>query len=103
MLQNKILLLKFTSVVSTEKSPIGARKEAAEELMNSLRKSSGDLIEQALMVSKELVRVAILWEETWHWGLEEASRQYFGEGNVQAMLDTLIPLHKTLAEVFGTD
>ena len=30
---------------------------------------------QALMVSDELIRVAILWHEQWHEGLEEASRQ----------------------------
>lgn len=82
-----------------EQSPIGTRKEAAEELMNNLRKTSAVLIEEALMVAKELVRVAILWEESWHWGLEEASRQYFGDGNVQAMLDILISLHNTLGEV----
>lgn len=34
----------------------------------------------------------------WHESLEEASRQYFGDGNIQAMLDTLVPLHITLKE-----
>lgn len=34
-------------------------------------------------VSEELIRVAILWHELWHEGLEEASRLYFGERNVQ--------------------
>jgi FKBP12-rapamycin binding domain len=29
---------------------------------------------QALLVSRELIRVAILWHEQWHEGLEEASR-----------------------------
>lgn len=67
--------------------------------MNNLKKTSAVLIDEALTVAKELVRVAILWEESWHWGLEEASRQYFGDGNVQSMLDILIPLHKTLGEV----
>ena len=33
-----------------------------------------ELIEQSLMVSHELIRVAILWHEQWHEGLEEASR-----------------------------
>ena len=78
------------------KSPRGARKEAAEGLMQSLRKHSGALIDQALMVSHELVRVAILWQEEWHESLEEASRQYFGEGNILAMLETLTPLHNAL-------
>jgi len=48
------------------------------------------------MVSSELIRVAILWLETWHEGLEEASRLYFGEGNVSGMLDLLLPLHEKI-------
>jgi hypothetical protein len=63
------------------KSERGDRKEAAESLMNGLRQNSPKLIDQALLVSQELVRVAISWEESWHWGLEDASRQCFGEGN----------------------
>jgi hypothetical protein len=66
--------------------------------MASLRQHSAKLIDQALLVSQELVRVAILWQEVWHESLEEASRQYFGDGNVQAMLETLVrtytPTHR---------
>jgi len=70
---------------------------------------------QALLVSHELIRVAILWHEMWHEGLEEASRQYFGEKNIEAMFATLEPLHammekgpETLREIsfhqtFGKD
>ncbi|XP_064598762.1 serine/threonine-protein kinase mTOR-like [Liolophura sinensis] len=46
-----------------------------------------------LQVSEELIRVAILWHELWHEGLEEASRLYFGERNVKGMFSTLEPLH----------
>ncbi len=41
--------------------------------------------------------MAILWHEMWHEALEEASRQYFGESNVEAMLATLLPLHEMMA------
>lgn len=78
------------------KSPVVERKEAAESLMNSLKKHSYALVEDALMVSSELIRVAILWLELWHEGLEDASRLYFGEGNVSGMLDVLLPLHEVL-------
>ena len=44
-------------------------------------------------MSEELIRVAILWHELWHEGLEEASRLYFGERNAKAMIATLEPLH----------
>lgn len=76
------------------KSPVSERKSAAESLMNTLKSHSNDLVEEALMVSSELIRVAILWLETWHEGLEDASRLYFVEGNVAGMLDILLPLHE---------
>ena len=44
-------------------------------------------------MSEELIRVAILWYELWHEGLEEASRLYFGERNVKGMFGVLEPLH----------
>ena len=51
-----------------------------------------------MQVSTELIRMAILWHEMWHEALEEASRQYFGESNVEAMLTTLMPLHEMMAQ-----
>lgn len=78
------------------KSPVAERKNAAESLMNTLKAHSSALVEEALMVSSELIRVAILWLETWHEGLEDASRLYFGEQNVSGMLDLLLPLHEQL-------
>lgn len=44
-------------------------------------------------MSEELIRVAILWHELWHEGLEEASRLYFGERDIKGMFSTLEPLH----------
>ena len=78
------------------KSPVAERQTSAESLMNSLKSHSNELVEEALIVSNELIRVAILWLETWHEGLEDASRLYFGEGNVSGMLDLLLPLHEQL-------
>ena len=80
------------------KSPVVERKVAAESLMTSLKTHSNALVEEALMVSSELIRVAILWLELWWEGLEDASRLYFGEGNVKGMLDVLIPLHEQLEQ-----
>lgn len=42
--------------------------------------------------------MAILWHELWHEGLEEASRLYFGEHNIEGMLKVLEPLHDMLEE-----
>jgi len=84
-------------------SPVSERKSSAESLMTSLRSHSSALVEEALMVSSELIRVAILWLETWHEGLEEASRLHFGEGNVAGMLDLLLPLHQHLENGADTE
>lgn len=51
---------------------------------------------KAQLVSKELIRVAILWHEMWHEALEEASRLYFGEQNIEGMLKVLEPMHEML-------
>jgi len=72
------------------------RKRAADLLLNQMRIHSPVLVEQALLVSHELIRVAILWNELWHEGLEEGSRLYFGEHDVEGMFKTLKPLHQMM-------
>lgn len=73
------------------------RKTAATTLMDKLRLHSSTLVDQAALVSRELIRVAILWPGLWISGLEEASKLWFGEqSNVDAMLDVLIPLHEMI-------
>ncbi|XP_066992513.2 serine/threonine-protein kinase mTOR isoform X2 [Anabrus simplex] len=78
------------------KSASSARRNAANKILKSMCEHSPVLVQQAVMVSDELIRVAILWHELWHEGLEEASRLYFGERNVKGMFDTLEPLHAML-------
>ena len=56
------------------KSQSATRKEAAEMILKNMREHSSALVQQAIMVSEELIRVAILWHEQWHEGLEDASR-----------------------------
>lgn len=50
------------------------RKKAAHKILHSMCEHSPTLVDQAVMCSEELIRVAILWHEMWHEGLEEASR-----------------------------
>lgn len=78
------------------KSPVPERKKSAEVLMKSLRNHSSALVDEALLVSSELIRVAIFWLETWHEGLEDASRHYCGNGNIPEMLNVLLPLHEEI-------
>lgn len=79
------------------KSIVHERKTAATKIMSSMREHSSNLVAQAMLVSQELIRVAILWHELWHEGLEEASRLYFTEKNVRSMFETLEPLHAMMA------
>ncbi|KAG0345157.1 phosphatidylinositol kinase- protein kinase tor1 [Podila humilis] len=84
------------SLTVASKSPSVLRKNAALLIMEKMRMHSPMLVEQALLVSQELIRVAILWHEMWHEGLEEASRLYFGDRNINGMLAQLEPLHMML-------
>ena len=78
------------------KSEMRNRKDSAHHIMGSLRTHSSTLVQQAELVSHELIRVAVLWHEQWHEGLEEASRLYFGENNVFGMFAVLDPLHEMI-------
>eukprot|EP00850_Spirogloea_muscicola_P011604 SM000072S21238 [mRNA] locus=s72:583526:601430:+ [translate_table: standard] len=78
------------------KSMSNARRTAAQFVVDQVRHRSATLVQQAQLVSHELIRVAILWHELWHETLEEASRLFFGERNVEGMLQTLQPLHAML-------
>lgn len=84
--------LVYPLTVAT-KSNSSVRRSAANKILKSMSEHSPTLVRQALMASEELIRVAILWHEIWHEGLEEASRLYFGERNVEGMLRILEPLH----------
>ncbi|EIW52012.1 atypical/PIKK/FRAP protein kinase [Trametes versicolor FP-101664 SS1] len=97
------------------KSSSTLRKAAALSIMNCMREHSSAIVEQAFLVGHELTRVAILWHELWHEGLEEASRLYFTDRNVMGMIHCLKPLHDLLeagpkttreisfAQAFGRD
>ena len=69
-------------LVVASKSVVREREIAANRVLNNMREHSHTLVQQALLVSEELIRISILWHEKWHEGLEEASRQYFGERSI---------------------
>ncbi|CAF0752879.1 unnamed protein product [Brachionus calyciflorus] len=70
-----------------------SNRNVASLILQSLKESNNTLVEQAKLVSEELIRVAILWHEMWHETLEEASKLHYGERNTQGMLDILGALH----------
>ncbi|KAK2737357.1 phosphatidylinositol kinase- protein kinase tor1 [Myotisia sp. PD_48] len=106
--------LVYPLTVAT-KSNVVRRSQSALTIMDSMRQHSPRLVEQAEVVSHELVRVAVLWHELWYDALEEASRLYFADHNVEGMFATLAPLHDMLdkgaetlrevsfAQAFGRD
>ncbi|PQE20970.1 hypothetical protein CJF30_00002302 [Rutstroemia sp. NJR-2017a BBW] len=107
--------LVYPLTVAMKSAPNTRRSRSAMQIMDSMRQHSPKLVDQADLVSKELIRVAVLWHEQWHEGLEEASRLYFGDHNIEGMFNTLAPLHDMLdngpetlreisfAQTFGRD
>lgn len=84
------------------RSANSARQENAQAVLSEITGHSSNLVNQTKLVSEELIRIAILWHEQWHEALEEASRLYFGEQDVEGMLHTLLPLHAKLNAVLAT-
>ncbi|VEU23256.1 DEKNAAC104384 [Brettanomyces naardenensis] len=78
------------------KSESVSRQRAALTTIDKMRQHSARLVDQADLVSNELIRVSVLWHEMWYEGLDDASRAYFGEHNVEKMFSILEPLHKML-------
>ncbi|EHA57873.1 hypothetical protein MCOR27_008212 [Pyricularia oryzae] len=107
--------LVYPLTVATEKSEHSKKSAAASVIMESMKQHSLRLVEEAAIVSRELIRVAVLWHEMWHEGLEEASRLYFGDQDIEGMFRALAPLHEALdkgpetlreisfAQAFGRD
>ncbi|KAJ8330853.1 phosphatidylinositol kinase- protein kinase tor1 [Batrachochytrium dendrobatidis] len=85
----------YSLTVASKSHSINRRKSALV-ILDKMRAHSANLVDQALLVSQELIRVAILWHEMWHEGLEDSSRLYFGEHNIEGMFTTLEPLHQML-------
>lgn len=65
------------------------RETAAQRVLQSVNKQHSRLVDEALLVSKELVRAAISWNEIWHEALEEASRLHFAEHKPQEAMNML--------------
>lgn len=79
------------------KSSSHVRKSTAQALLSEMRVHSAALVDQAIVVSKELIRVSILWGELWRARLEEASRYCYAENNIPGMMSVLRPLFENLS------
>jgi len=107
--------LLYPLTVASSSDQHQQRSLAASKIMSEMKERRPELVEEALLVSRELIRVAVLWHEMWHEGLEDASRLYFINHDPDQMIAVLAPLHdkvdagpETLSEVgfchaFGRD
>lgn len=84
------------------KSVSAEKREAAITILNRLREFCATLVEQAQMVSEEMIRISILWHELWHEALEEASKAYFVDNNTEAMLQALLPMYELMEKGIET-
>jgi FKBP12-rapamycin complex-associated protein len=88
--------LLFSLLVS-EKSDVPARTKAARKIMSEMKsKPLLNLITDARLVSRELDRIAVLWNEEWHAGLEEACKAYFTHKDDAGMIAQLEKLQESL-------
>jgi FKBP12-rapamycin complex-associated protein len=78
------------------KSESVSRQKAALTIIDKMRAHSSKLVDQADMVSNELIRVSVLWHEMWYEALEDASRAYFNDHDVEKMFTILDPLNEML-------
>lgn len=92
------------------KSESVSRQKAALTIIDKMRAHSSTLVDQADMVSTELIRVSVLWHEMWYEALEDASRAYFNDHDVEKMFSILDPLNelmqkgpKTIREISFTN
>ena len=81
-------------------SDIAVRREAAVAILEELRVAHGEegrlLTSQAQMVSRELIRCAVLWPEVWYAELEEIWKRWVTDGDPDAMRASLDQLHNML-------
>ncbi|ELP86268.1 serine/threonine protein kinase TOR1, putative [Entamoeba invadens IP1] len=74
------------------KSPNEDRRAVAISVIEKIKKESGHLVQQAMLVSEELVGAAIIAFEMWKEALEEASKEFYNNKNFKAMMDVLKPM-----------
>ena len=72
------------------------QKLVATDVLHEMRKCCSELVEEATMVSRELMRVAITPHELWYDGLEQAAQLYMDNKDIYAMMALLTDLHEAM-------
>ncbi|ETO28610.1 phosphatidylinositol kinase Tor2 [Reticulomyxa filosa] len=102
--QSLVYPLAVASKSAQQKKGANSNEKANEnellmtKILNRMRGYSPFLVAEAFMVSDELIRAAILWDERWYEALETASRLYFGEKDPKAMLAQVDEMHEVMKQ-----
>eukprot|EP01038_Epipyxis_sp_PR26KG_P011143 gene11143-14952_t len=75
------------------------QKMVAAEILNEMRMKWNVLVEEATLVSRELMRVAITPHELWYDGLEQAAQLYMENKDLSAMMIVLNDLHEAMNDI----
>ncbi|KAJ8712457.1 hypothetical protein PYW07_005299 [Mythimna separata] len=87
--------LVYPLTVATKSSFVN-RKNAANYILKTMCAHSQNLVNEAAVISEELIKVAILWHDQVFIALDEASRLYFSEKDYRGMFKTLDKMHVML-------
>eukprot|EP00826_Nyctotherus_ovalis_P038572 TRINITY_DN3621_c0_g1_i10.p1 TRINITY_DN3621_c0_g1~~TRINITY_DN3621_c0_g1_i10.p1 ORF type:complete len:740 (-),score=270.65 TRINITY_DN3621_c0_g1_i10:161-2380(-) len=74
------------------------RKKCADYLKNTMMEHIAGIMTQAIEMTKELIRSAILLTEQWYETIEEATRICYSTGNVSGAIKILLELHEKMAQ-----
>ena len=81
----------------TMAATMSERKDVAETVISRMKENYPQLVSDALLVTSELIRAAILWNEAWHEGITEASWLYYtANKDIEGMKAILLPLHEQI-------
>lgn len=74
-----------------EKSPDAVRRHMADRVLEGIRKhlDNNQVVEEASLISNELVRIAILWSEKWHAAIQQAAFKPDSAPTIMSMLGSL--------------
>ena len=79
------------SLTAVAKYPSRERALVAERLLNVMRLYDQTLVQEAISVNSELIRVSMTWEEKCCHSIESAAKFLFGEGKRSEL-----PFHKEM-------
>ncbi|KAJ2835173.1 phosphatidylinositol kinase- protein kinase tor1 [Coemansia sp. 'formosensis'] len=82
------------SLYVVARSDLPKRSQAAKDVLAKLHDLSPEVVEETEVVSRELIRITLLFPEMWLEALESASVAYYGRKDPEEMRKILKPLHE---------